>query len=349
MPKTYTKEELQDQYEKLPDALKDAIFSTEVAEKIFETGKKHGLTIEKIGFLAEETGRVILGLTRPQEFVLILAERLGATADAAQKIASDINHQIFFPLREVLKTAHQIEVGETAIQRSAAEIARVQPHDTSRTAVPSSSVPPPVDLRAALRPVAPSSPPTETIPLGTAKVPPIDLRRQEQRPLVDLGEEKPPTHVPRPANFLTREEVEKAVAEKRPAPPPQPRQTPPIRESQAAIPAPPALPPSTTTPQSVPAQPQRLSPPIPQSSPQIAPMAPLSKIPPIDLRKDKEVPLDFMPPPPITPHPAPQALEKPPPATVPPPTPTPSKIPPIDLRRAVKPWSGTDPYKELIE
>src|SRR3989338_8758982 len=207
--RTYTKQELEERYEKLPDALKDAIFSTEIADKIFETGKKNGLTVEKIGFLAEETGRVILGLTRPNEFVGLLAELLGSTTDAAQKIASDINHAVFFPLREVLKQTHQVDVGEAA---------RPAP-DVARPLVARSNTPAPV------RPIP--MPPSEKATLAAERP------ERKEIPLVGIGEDIKIPSVP-PSNFLTREEVEKMVAEKGPLPAVSPASPPPASASKGS-------------------------------------------------------------------------------------------------------------------
>lgn len=110
----YQKRKIEEQYQKLPDTLKDALLGVDTANKIFEIGRKSLLTIEKVGFLAEEAGYVILGLTRPEDFVNILAERLETSTNDAREIAKEINSQIFYPLREALKTAHHIEVSEPA-------------------------------------------------------------------------------------------------------------------------------------------------------------------------------------------------------------------------------------------
>ena len=75
-------------YEELLAVLKEALFSVEVADKIGEIGKKFGLTIEQTGIMAEETGYVMLGLTRPNEFVGNLARELGVDTDRAQDIAN---------------------------------------------------------------------------------------------------------------------------------------------------------------------------------------------------------------------------------------------------------------------
>jgi len=114
---SYTKQQLEERYQKLPEPLKEALFDGERAEKVFDIGKKYGLNVERIGFLAEEIGYFILGLTTPQSFISTLERRLGTTQDASQKLASDINHQILYPLRESLKKAHDIDVTEEKIQK----------------------------------------------------------------------------------------------------------------------------------------------------------------------------------------------------------------------------------------
>lgn len=186
MPK-YTQKELEERYQKLPEVLKDALFSVEVANKIFETGKKYGLTIEKTGFLGEETGYVILGLTRPREFVQILSDRLEADEDEAREIASDINHQIFFPIREQLKSAHQLEISEEEIQKAEAVIKK--PVISERPTAPAVAKPkiPPLDLRQAVKPQAIKP---EAKPAAPTLVKPPEPAKPAASP------EKPPAPVP---------------------------------------------------------------------------------------------------------------------------------------------------------
>ncbi|MBI3442563.1 MAG: hypothetical protein HY007_02255 [Candidatus Sungbacteria bacterium] len=107
-------------YERLPAVLKQALFSTEIAEQMFEIGKKFGLTIEKTGIMAEETGYVMLGLARPGEFVANLASELSVETDKAQDVAGEINHRIFFPLREELKRTHNFDMDAGEIAGSGA-------------------------------------------------------------------------------------------------------------------------------------------------------------------------------------------------------------------------------------
>lgn len=208
----YTKEQLEAQYNKLPDALKDALFSVDVASKIYGIGRKFGLTIEKTGFMAEETGYVVLGLTRPTEFVQFLANVLETEESKTRAIANEINNLIFFPLREALKTAHQMEITEEEIQRGATEIKKAEltptlpspsqifaptvgrPKEESvktwegRLTPPPAPTPPPTPPKSPE--IKPFTPPAPTSLPATPKIPPIDLRSQTKP--------KPPLSLPKP-------------------------------------------------------------------------------------------------------------------------------------------------------
>lgn len=195
MAKTYTKQERDERYERLPQVLKEALFSADIAEKMFELGKKHALTMEKIGFMSEEAGLVVLGLTPPRIFTTTLVERLAIPPDAAEKIALEISHEIFFPLREALKQAHQVEIGEGAMINKEARGTRQETRQGSQIqpmpeavktapaapvlqekpvvsqAVPplSSAVPKAVETKPAPQPSPPSSP----LPTSEVKLPPM--------------------------------------------------------------------------------------------------------------------------------------------------------------------------------
>lgn len=171
----YTQQELKERYEKLPEVLKDAMFNADIAAKIFEIGKKYGLTIEKTGLMAEEVGYLILGLTRPTELVNALDEALKVKENQAKEIASDLNRQIFFPLREALKTTHQIEIGGEEIQK---EIIKAP-------------LAPPLSKPTPIQPPPPSHAPFPT-PAPVPKIPPLDLRPQTK---------------PRPSEPLPKPEV----------------------------------------------------------------------------------------------------------------------------------------------
>lgn len=104
-----TSQQLKEIYMKLPKDLQDAIFSIDSSEAIQSVGKKHNLTVEKIGDLADEISSVMLGLTKANEFIPSLFLRLNTDKETARKIAEDINEQVFSKVRESLKKVHHEE------------------------------------------------------------------------------------------------------------------------------------------------------------------------------------------------------------------------------------------------
>lgn len=108
-----TPQQLKELYQKLPQDLKDVYFSIDSANVLQAIGKKYNLAIDKIGELADETGFVMLGLTKPKDYIANLTSRLGVSSDVSRQIADEINQQIFAKVRESLKKIHGIE-GEQA-------------------------------------------------------------------------------------------------------------------------------------------------------------------------------------------------------------------------------------------
>lgn len=222
----YTQAELETRYNKLPDILQDAMFNYDIASKIFETGKQFGLTVEKIGFLAEETGLVVLGLTRPDEFTQHLAERLEVDTEKARSIASAVNHRVFFPLREALKTTHQVEVNEEAIQKNFVILKKPAPPQVTTTP------PPQVIPKPAPKPSEPLSPQTKLTPVNAPQpsLPPPSLKPLAEKPTTSIP--TPPFKSPAEKTALLLsplpaapkiEPLDLRLQQKRPpAPPPRP-------------------------------------------------------------------------------------------------------------------------------
>ncbi len=174
----YGKETLKTQYQKLPQALKEAIVSVEVADKMFELGKKYGLTIEKTGFLAEETGYVMLGLLKPSEFVGEIAKRLEIDGDKAKKIAAEVNHQIFFPIREMLKSAHQVEITYEKLEKQESGIRNQSA--SWRTGIR--------DETREIKPAAPPAAPAPKMPLPKDVMPMSALKNENQELVRQLAD-----------------------------------------------------------------------------------------------------------------------------------------------------------------
>lgn len=113
----YTEEQILEKYRNLPEDLKGAIFSVEMAKTIKDIGDKHKLEIDKIGVLGNETGMVMIGFTHPKDFISNLAQRLKVDKEKAREIAQDVNMQIFAKVRESLKKMHGEDVPAGEIKR----------------------------------------------------------------------------------------------------------------------------------------------------------------------------------------------------------------------------------------
>jgi len=107
----YNTQQIRGIYSKLPNDIKEAIFSVDVSDKIIDIGKKHKLAVDKIGIIGNETSRVMLGVTHPNEFIGNLTERLEVDKEKARAIAQEINEQVFKKVRESLRKIHNMREG----------------------------------------------------------------------------------------------------------------------------------------------------------------------------------------------------------------------------------------------
>ena len=98
-----------EKFKSLPQKLKDALFSEDTTEAVFAIGKENNLTVYQMGELADETGLIILGLTRPEEYAKNLAQKLGTDPATTNKIVQAVNQKVFDSILEELKALHRGE------------------------------------------------------------------------------------------------------------------------------------------------------------------------------------------------------------------------------------------------
>ena len=110
---TYTKEQLGERFEQLPENVQEAIIAVETAKVVSEVGNKYALHIDQVGELADEIGLVMLGLTKPTDFVTHTIARIGLDRAVAEAIAREVNDQIFLKIRELLQALHPDETAGT--------------------------------------------------------------------------------------------------------------------------------------------------------------------------------------------------------------------------------------------
>lgn len=106
MPTTLPLSLLREKFEKLPPKLREAIASVDTANIVLNIGRTNGLSIDKIGGLASETGYIMSGVASTKDFIPTLTEILGVSNEKAKAIALEINQKIFLPIREYLKGMH---------------------------------------------------------------------------------------------------------------------------------------------------------------------------------------------------------------------------------------------------
>lgn len=90
-------------YKELPEDVRKAMFSVATSSAIIKIGGKHSLNVEEDGLLAREIGLVMLGINRARDLPQNLEKNLALSKEKAWEIARDINHMIFFEVRENLK------------------------------------------------------------------------------------------------------------------------------------------------------------------------------------------------------------------------------------------------------
>jgi len=114
MKKEYSKEEIWKLYEKIAPELKEAIFSEETAESLWEIYIRNKVGGDKISEIARYTGRVLLGILPPDEFQETLEKELKIEKDTAKKVAQEINRFIFYPVKPLLEELYKIEIAPPA-------------------------------------------------------------------------------------------------------------------------------------------------------------------------------------------------------------------------------------------
>ncbi len=103
----YSKKQLLELYENLPEELQEAIFSEKTAENIYSACKKNGLKeSSKMSEISEHVGYSLLGLLPPDK---IMSE-LSLERNRAKRILSEIEKSVFLPVKEKLEELYGVEI-----------------------------------------------------------------------------------------------------------------------------------------------------------------------------------------------------------------------------------------------
>ena len=112
MEEENTREAFWNNYEKLPDELKDAIFAESTTDNISNVCTNNGLPEELIPEVSKFTGKVLMGLLSPKEFPITLELELNLDSNQARNIASEIDRLVFGHLRISLNKLYIDNIAE---------------------------------------------------------------------------------------------------------------------------------------------------------------------------------------------------------------------------------------------
>ncbi len=112
----YTVSQIEKRYNQLFKDIKEMISSSETTQEIFNIGSRAKLHIDQRGELADETGLLMLGLTKPNEYVGNLKKRLGISQLLAEQIAKEINEKVLYKIRDSVKEMSRVEMPEEEIK-----------------------------------------------------------------------------------------------------------------------------------------------------------------------------------------------------------------------------------------
>lgn len=110
MASEYTQEQLWKLYENLPEELKEAVFSAETADNIYNACKRNRIPEEKISEVAKYTGRTLMGLLPPDEFQKTLEKEANLSDETAKIISLEISRFIFYPVKNQLEEIYKIKI-----------------------------------------------------------------------------------------------------------------------------------------------------------------------------------------------------------------------------------------------
>lgn len=102
---TVGKEKIESWYNDLPPMLKSAVITLPIPQTLYGIGRDYGLSIDKIGAIAEEVTHFISGTSKSKDFIKNLLSVLGGDKIKTAAVAEAVNVKIFIPIRDALKKA----------------------------------------------------------------------------------------------------------------------------------------------------------------------------------------------------------------------------------------------------
>ncbi len=122
----FTQQEIQDQFDRLPTEIQDAINASDLPDKINIIGKKYLLRVDQLGELVDEIGLVILGLRRSSDFITDIIERTSISSKDADALAQDVNTTIFSTIKMHLQNVERRITDDADMNQAVSDISALE-------------------------------------------------------------------------------------------------------------------------------------------------------------------------------------------------------------------------------
>lgn len=100
-------------YQKAPEEIRNVVDSSDTSDALGDIARKYGVDVNGFGnpVIGRLTGRILVGMTHPKDFVPSLEKELGVTDEIARAIVKDINDMIFANVKGLLIEIHGLNKG----------------------------------------------------------------------------------------------------------------------------------------------------------------------------------------------------------------------------------------------
>lgn len=177
----YTSQQIREAYNRLPEALKDALDADETDDVIFAIRKEFGITIDQMGDLSQEIGAVFVGIAPAANFISAIEKRLGIPREKAGEIGKIVDERIFKHIRARTQEQKK-EMGQTA------PIADQRPQAFDTKKADTAHIKPPTHEEIAhyVKEASPTAaatptPPMHAMPMAATETPIIPPAAMEQK------------------------------------------------------------------------------------------------------------------------------------------------------------------------
>lgn len=106
----YTKDQLWQLYQKLPNELKETVSSLENTDNIYNICERNNIPEGIIPSIIKYVGYVLMGVLPPNDFQKALEKDLEIDAETAQKATREIHRFVFYPVKTCLEELYKTEI-----------------------------------------------------------------------------------------------------------------------------------------------------------------------------------------------------------------------------------------------